>query len=706
MVSPLQSCVHTDLLAQTVERLFPNVLPATTWGDSACIIDFLDLLSQRTDVPVATLFAVLVGDKKAEAEIGFPVVVVDPTALHLPQRVRFPRDAASLFLPLALSDTTLTCACSVPLLVPTDAMIQQMCAAAGVEDLAVVFSPPGLFAASKESLDGLVIYADEADIAADTQGRLTAQPGLDLKGFSSPSALNGIFPTALQRRYGAVPVFQSERKLTLAAASYPDVFKRSAISTSLGTPFDLGFVLAAADAISAAIEANALQGLSSAPSFGHVQGTAAAIESDAACRSLTIDLARLQKARAGDSGDAEATTSILPVLEDLLVWGISHKGSDLHLTPYENHLEVEVTVDGWKIQYPSTIEKRFAAPLIRALKVLSDIDIQRLNIAHYGKFSLEVGDSSIEIRTTIMPTVWGDSATLRFAPVTSNIPSLEQIGMGEHEKRIIKKVIDGRFGLLLVCGPTGSGKSTTLYSTMASIDTRKYKVDSGEDPVERLIPGIKQVPINRDFTFAKYVEATLRDAVDYINVGETMNPETAAQIIRAAETGHICFTTLHTAYAAMAPNRMYGFGITPFVLSETLTAVIAQQLAPKLCPRCSLSVAPPTPQDLRALGVEPTWMDGIAPNFRQGKGCRHCMHRGFSGMKLLAEGYYVDAHIRALIASRSASADIRTAQIAQGGKPLLRQAWEAAAAGIISLSTAMDFSEQDKALAHSTDTYA
>lgn len=287
-----------------------------------------------------------------------------------------------------------------------------------------------------------------------------------------------------------------------------------------------------------------------------------------------------------------------------------------------------------------------------------------------------------------MPTVYGDAVTLRFALKGGRIKTLKENGMQPHEAGIIQRVIDGSSGLLLVVGPTGSGKSTTLYSVLSSIETDKWEVLSAEEPPERYLSGIKQTDITRGITYSKFLAGALRADPDYINLGETRTPDAAAQLIRAVETGHICCTTLHTSEACGAPGRMFGLDVSPYALADSLSAVIAQTLVAKVCPKCSREVAPPSEREMRSLGIKPEWF-GSSPTFREGRGCAHCMLRGFRGRMLIAEGFYVDSAIRALILNRAPSDEIRKAQESQGGKTLLQQACEAASTGLVPLSKAI-----------------
>ena len=314
--------------------------------------------------------------------------------------------------------------------------------------------------------------------------------------------------------------------------------------------------------------------------------------------------------------------------------------TDIHLIPFRNSVRVCFRTDTLLHDFPDPIPKAIYQAICNRIKLMSTIDIQPASIAQHGRFSVEIGAKMIEVRVCSQSTIHGDHVSLRLAEANAALKTIRELGFEQHEIDILQRSIDSDHGLTLVCGPTGSGKSTTLYATLFGIDRVKYSVMSGEDPVEREIPLVIQTEVSPPLTFDQYIAAALRRDPDYIMVGETRTEETAVELIRAAETGHVVYTTLHTNTAASAPHRLINLGIQPYMVADTLSSVIAQRLVPRLCPNCSFPASPPTAQDLEVNGISQSWF-GTRSNFRDAHGCSQCNHTSFRGRILLAESFVV-----------------------------------------------------------------
>ncbi len=662
------SLVQRDVLDRAIRRRFPET--------GECGDDVLASLAFSTGKTVVEIFEILVTDKQAEKEAGFPTVLIDPTQLSLSVHQLPPDLASDEFLLIAHSPTSATFMCHTPPLRMSNPAIEAIKRVLGVSSVHFVYTLPELFAKARAAQS-----RRESAHSALYRGKTTVEapnlPYLDLAGFQG--SFDSVVPVMMQRRYQLVPIYLlNHRFLTLAVSSEPDVFRRSEIRSHFKDILEIGYVISDAEEISKVIAANELNQTGTFSLVSRLTG--AGSDSMQGRETVSIDVSTI-----GDRAN-QNDASIIPLLDAILAYATKHGASDLHIAPFDGGLSVEYRVDDWKQSYPEQVPGKFAAPMISRLKYLSNIDIQRLINPQYGRFTMtikNVGD--IEVRTTVMPTVYGDSVTLRFAPKGGRIKTLKEIGMQEREVGIIQRVLDGSSGLLMVVGPTGSGKSTTLYSVLDRIDTEKWEVLSAEEPPERYLPGIKQTDITRGITYSAFLAGALRADPDYINLGETRTPDTAAQLLRAVETGHTCFTTLHTAQACGAPGRMFGLEVAPYSLADTLSAVIAQTLIAKVCPRCATEVEAPSEKEMRSLGIRMEWF-GSHPTFKDGQGCSHCMGRGFRGRALVAESYYVDSVIRDLILRQAPVDEIRRAQEAQGGKTLLQQACEMAATGMLPLS--------------------
>jgi len=663
-----ESLVQTFLFERAIQRQFPE--PGTIVYDRK-ILEHLSLLMTR---PVSEIFSVLVSDKHAEREAGFPMVLIDPTQFSLSDHQPRLHWMADDFLLVARSADSATFVSHTPFLMMSSGAVAWVKETLGVSRIDLVYTLPELFTAARQA----VARPESSEVRKESPGlKHSHLPYFDLEGFQGN--FNTTVPATIQRRYRIAPVYLfNDQFLTLAVASEPDVFLRSEIRSHFKGFPDIAYGMAAADQIDRLIAANELNQTETFSLVNRLTG--AGNDSMQGRETVSIDVSTIgERASQNDA-------SIIPLLDAILAHAAKQGASDLHIAPFDGGLAIEYRVDDWKQAYPEQVPGKFAAPIISRLKYLSNIDIQRLVDPQYGRFTMtikNVGD--IEVRTTIMPTVYGDSVTLRFAPKGGRIRTLEENGMQPREIGVIERVLEGSSGLLMVVGPTGSGKSTTLYSVLASIETDKWEVLSAEEPPERYLPGIKQTDITRGITYPSFLAGALRADPDFINLGETRTPDTAAQLIRAVETGHICFTTLHTAQACGVPGRMFGLEIAPYSLADTLSAVIAQTLIAKVCPRCAKEVEAPSEREMRGLGIRIEWF-GSNPVFKDGQGCSHCMGRGFRGRMLVAESYCVDSTIRELILRRAPSDEIRRAQEAQGGRTLLEQACGMAATGVLPLS--------------------
>jgi type II secretory ATPase GspE/PulE/Tfp pilus assembly ATPase PilB-like protein len=382
--------------------------------------------------------------------------------------------------------------------------------------------------------------------------------------------------------------------------------------------------------------------------------------------------------------------TVIDLVNTMLTHADKTVSTDIHLIPFRNSVRVCFRTDTLLHDFPDPIPKTIYQAICNRIKLMSTIDIQPAPIAQHGRFSVEIGAKMIEVRVCSQSTIHGDHVSLRLAEANAAQKTIRELGFEQHEIDILQRSIDSDHGLTLVCGPTGSGKSTTLYATLFGIDRVKYSVMSGEDPVEREIPLVIQTEVSPPLTFDQYIAASLRRDPDYIMVGETRTEETAVELIRAAETGHIVYTTLHTNTAASAPHRLINLGIQPYMVADTLASVIAQRLVPKLCPNCSFPATPPTAQDLEANGISPSWF-GTRFNFKDARGCSQCNNTSYRGRILLAESFVVTPSLRQLITNKRPSWDILEEQIAQGGKSIYQKAVEACARGLIPFRLAVQF---------------
>ena len=409
-----------------------------------------------------------------------------------------------------------------------------------------------------------------------------------------------------------------------------------------------------------------------------------------------IDITELVK----KSGEDNPT--VVELVQSIIVYGVQNNATDIHISTHPTRMWVRFRIDGFLSDYPNPLDAKLSRQVVSRIKIMSNIDTQYSPIPQDGKFSISFQHREFDIRVNTAPTVYGDKAILRLLPKRFRLPTLDDLGFLPHERGIISRLIAADHGLLVICGPTGAGKSTTLSAAIGMVDSTRYVVVTGEQPVEMRIPNIEQTNVTASvenpggLTFARFLEAALRQDPDYIMIGETRDVETASQVVRAALTGHVVMTTLHTNSAPTAPGRLIDLGVQPFLLKEALSAVVAQRLLPRICTNCSSPTDPPTAEDLANFGIDEKWFRGER-NFQSSLGCSMCRNTGYSGRIGIFEGYTIDAGVRKAIGEGGGNASqIREAMRAQGGRTLLEQACYLYAKGVTDLVSALTMRSEDE----------
>ena len=372
------------------------------------------------------------------------------------------------------------------------------------------------------------------------------------------------------------------------------------------------------------------------------------------------------RARVGSSGitdleDAEEMANSAPVrklLNYILYQAIRDRASDIHLEPFEDELKIRYRVDGvlYELEAPPL---HLATALISRVKVMSGLDISETRLPQDGRIDLAIGGRPVDLRVSTLPTMFGESCVMRVLDRSVVSLDLTQIGLREGEVVKIKRLIDLPHGIILVTGPTGSGKTTTLYSALNDANDEAIKIITTEDPVEYDLEGIVQVQIDEDLgvTYSKCLRAILRQDPDKILVGEIRDKETAQIAVEASLTGHVVFSTLHTNDAPLAITRLVDIGIEPFLIAATLEAVVAQRLVRRICSECR-EFYDPGVDVIRELNLQREQVEG--KQFAYGKGCANCNGTGYRGRMAIFEIMIVSDAIRTLIMDRGSNSAIRT----------------------------------------------
>ncbi len=364
-------------------------------------------------------------------------------------------------------------------------------------------------------------------------------------------------------------------------------------------------------------------------------------------------------AESGESGDAaEGDAPIIKMVYGMIMDAQRLKASDIHLEPLEKRLRLRYRMDG-VLQEMRDPPKRLQSTIISRIKIMGNISIAERRLPQDGRISLALQDGgSIDLRVSTIPTVHGESIVMRILDKTGLTLGLPQLGFLSDDQLLMERILGLPDGIFLVTGPTGSGKSTTLYACLNMLNKPDRKLITVEDPVEYEMAGINQVQVNHDvgMTFASALRAMLRQAPNIIMVGEIRDVETATIAINASLTGHLVFSTLHTNDAPSAVTRLSDIGVKPFLVSSSVRAVMAQRLIRKVCPNCVQSYVP-SEIELRALNLNPNQV--AQANFRMGHGCDNCRGTGYKGRAGIFEILLVDDEIRNLINDQASVSHIR-----------------------------------------------
>jgi len=361
-----------------------------------------------------------------------------------------------------------------------------------------------------------------------------------------------------------------------------------------------------------------------------------------------------------DTADVESAANEAPIVKfvnAVMYQAIKDKASDIHFEPFEKEFKIRCRVDGalYELAPPP---KSLAVPVISRVKILSGLNISERRKPQDGRIQLKIAGKPIDLRVSCLPTYYGESVVLRVLDRSVVNLDLDALGINENVLSRIREVINMPNGIFIITGPTGSGKTTTLYSALKEINKVEDKILTAEDPVEYDLEGIVQLPINDavGMTFEKALRAFLRQDPDVIMLGETRDLASAEMAVQASLTGHLVFTTLHTNDAAGAVTRLIDMGVEPFLITSSLIAVLGQRLIRRICPGCKTAFTP-TDEDLRLLNLE---RSNIGDNkFYYGKGCQLCNNTGYKGRKAITEMLMMSPKLNDLVLQSSPTIVIR-----------------------------------------------
>lgn len=504
--------------------------------------------------------------------------------------------------------------------------------------------------------------------------RRLALPMDDLSDYRGEPELFRQIPVEVMLRYQFVPMHRQGDVVVIAMADPSNVFALDEVELALGSPVDV--VVAPEGKITEILEKS--------------ESTQRVL--DEATEDFRIQL--VQETEDGDEtlsieSIAADTSPIIKLVDTILYNAIQRRASDIHIETRDTQVIVKYRVDGVLYQALEPIDKRHHGTIVSRIKVMSELDIAEKRIPQDGRFKLRLKGRTIDFRVSVMPTVHGEDVVVRILDKESTSKefrtlNLEVLGLDDETKRKLRKFIREPYGMVLVTGPTGSGKTTTLYACLSEIVSVEDKIITIEDPVEYQLPGVTQIPVNekKGLTFARGLRSILRHDPDKIMVGEIRDTETAQIAVQSALTGHLVFTTVHANNVVDVLGRFLNMNVDLYNFVSALNCVLAQRLVRRICPHCKRP-ATVTPQLLEDSGLTPEMARGAT--FFEGAGCMECNGTGFLGRCAISELLDLSDNIRVLILDKRPAAEIKRTAKAEGMKFLRESALEKVFAGVTTL---------------------
>ena len=515
-------------------------------------------------------------------------------------------------------------------------------------------------------------FVTDQDMAF-SMGRCLNTPPINLAKLRVPEEIMSLVPRDMAKANKLVPIARLSGKLFVAMADPTNVLAVDDVKRRV--QLEVMPMIATEKSVADALAGVHGGGANMTQAFRQVAeevANSAQVEVQAA-KSDEIDIDQLTH----DTEDAP----VIKIVNLILVQAIKEKASDIHIEPFQRSVKLRYRIDGELIQAESP-PKALQLAITSRIKILAGLNIAERRLPQDGRFRIKVLGKEIDLRISILPTSHGEKIVIRILDKTALTGSIDQMGMDEETLQKFKKAIDAPHGMILVTGPTGSGKTTTLYSVLQELNNPQYNIVTVEDPIEYELAGINQVAVRADIglDFSSALRSILRQDPDIVMVGEIRDNETADIAVKAALTGHQVLSTLHTNDAAGAITRLDDMGIEPFLISSSVIMACAQRLVRRICTNCRDEFIPEQ-EIFSRLGLEPT--EGAV--FYHGTGCDRCKNRGYLGRVALIEALPVTETIRRLIIKRASSAVVKNQAVTEGMRTLRMVGIDKALEGITTL---------------------
>ncbi len=503
----------------------------------------------------------------------------------------------------------------------------------------------------------------------------------DLNNVPIPPAVVELVPESVARENAVIPFSEEDGKLKVIVSDPLDFETFDKLQFILNRKVEIG--LSTKESILEAINRN----------YGQVDGESA----DSMLQEFTdtaIDFTETEDDGSDDDDVVDETSApIVRLVQLMITEAVQLRASDIHVEPFDDRIRIRYRIDGVLIERDSP-PRRLLSALLSRIKILARMDIAERRRSQDGRIKITAGGKELDLRVSMLPTSHGQSCVMRLLDKDNIKVGVRQLGLSESDFKRFRNLIRRPNGILLVTGPTGSGKTTTLYAALNELNRPDRKIITAEDPVEYYLPGINQVEVkhNIGLDFSLIIRAMLRQAPNVILVGEMRDHETASMGIQASLTGHLVFSTLHTNDAPGAVTRMVDMGVPAYLVAGSVIGILAQRLVRVVCTKCKQPHTP-SPGQLEAAGISPE--RAAAATFMKGAGCSHCGKSGYRGRLGVFELMTMTAKVRELAFAGASTVEIRKAAIKQGMSTLYDDGVLKATQGITTLEEVFRVSKRD-----------
>ena len=524
---------------------------------------------------------------------------------------------------------------------------------------------------------GFIKEDDLAEVISNQYG----VPSISLDDFEVDPEVIKLIPEDVAAKHTIIPVNRAGSTLIVAMSDPSNIFAVDDVKFLTG--YDVEVVVSAEEAIRRAIE----KYYDTGASLDDVMADFDDGDLELVSEQDAIDISELEKA----TEDAPVVKLVNLILTD----AIKKLASDIHIEPYEKSFRVRYRIDGvlYEVMKPP---RKLKNPLTSRIKIMSELDIAERRLPQDGRIKLKIGrNNEMDYRVSVLPTLFGEKIVLRLLDKSNLQLDMTKLGFEQEQFEAFHNAIHQPFGMVLVTGPTGSGKTTTLYSALSELNTTTENISTAEDPIEFNLPGINQVQMREGIglSFASALRAFLRQDPDIIMVGEIRDFETAEIAVKAALTGHMVLSTLHTNDAPSTINRLLNMGIEPFLVSSSVNCVVAQRLVRRICADCMEPDAETTREKLEAAGMSAK--EAAASSPKAGRGCGNCSQTGFKGRLAVYEVMVLSETLREFVLNGASSAEIRKEAVREGMKTLRRSSLSKLMEGVTTLSEVFRISAAD-----------